>query len=58
MKTRNDNARRRWILAWHRRIGLAVSALLLFVVVTGIALNHVEGLGLDRNMVANGKSVV
>lgn len=43
----------RRVLVWHRRVGLVVSALVLVVVVTGLPLNHVDRLGLDRNVVAN-----
>lgn len=49
--------RRGWILAWHRRVGLAAAAIVLVVVVTGIPLNHTEKLGLDRIAVSNGTSL-
>ena len=46
-------APRRWMLAWHRRIGLAAAVVILLVVVTGIPLNHAEKLGLNRKAVTN-----
>ncbi|TGD72140.1 PepSY domain-containing protein [Mangrovimicrobium sediminis] len=39
---------------WHRRLGLAAAALVLVLSVTGIALNHTEGLGLDQRFVNAG----
>ena len=48
---RTGHTRRRLVLAWHRRIGLVASVLVLVVVVTGLPLNHVEKLGLDRRIV-------
>jgi len=44
---------RRRVRAWHRRIGLVASVLVLAVVATGLLLNHVEKLGLDQSIVAN-----
>ena len=52
-KKRGVYAIRRQVLAWHRRVGLMVSAVVLFVVATGLFLNHVESLGLDRKVVEN-----
>jgi hypothetical protein len=36
---------------WHRRLGLLIALFVLVVAVTGIALNHTTGLGLDRRFV-------
>ena len=38
---------------WHRRIGIVIALILILVSVTGIALNHVTGLRLDRIMIAS-----
>jgi hypothetical protein len=40
--------RRRRLLRWHRRVGVAASLIILAIVATGILLNHSEKLGLDR----------
>jgi hypothetical protein len=37
---------------WHRRIGLAVIPVIALLVVTGIAINHTSGIGLDRRHVS------
>ena len=39
------------ILAWHRNLGLSCSILLVIILITGIPLNHVEDLGLDRRFI-------
>lgn len=49
-----SGARRRKLLAWHRRVGIAAAVIVMVVVVTGIPLNHAEKLGLDRRIVTNG----
>lgn len=41
------------MLTWHRRLGIITAAVLVVVVVTGIPLNHVETLGLDRKTIDN-----
>lgn len=43
--------RRALLVAWHRRIGLTAAAVVLVLAVTGIALNHTDGLGLDERYV-------
>ena len=40
--------RRRRLLKWHRRVGVAASLIILAIVATGIPLNHSEKLGLDH----------
>lgn len=44
---------RQRVLAWHRRMGLLASALVVVVVITGFPLNHVDGLGLDHEVVTS-----
>lgn len=44
---------RQRLITWHRRIGLSISILLFIVIITGIPLNHVEYLGLDRKYFKN-----
>lgn len=39
---------RLFLLRWHRRLGVAVSLLLIWLAVTGIALNHSSDWGLDQ----------
>ncbi len=39
---------------WHRRIGLVTALLVILLAVTGIALNHTQGLGLDKRFVQSG----
>jgi hypothetical protein len=41
-----------WFL-WHRRIGLVSILLMIILAITGIALNHTEGLELDQNTIHN-----
>jgi len=36
------------VLRWHGRLGVAAALLFLILLVTGIALNHAERLGLDQ----------
>ena len=43
--------RQKRILAWHRNLGLSCSILLVIIIITGIPLNHVEHLGLDRKVI-------
>lgn len=38
----------RWLRRWHARIGLAAALFFVFLVVSGIALNHTESLRLDE----------
>ncbi len=38
---------------WHRRLGLAASAFVLFLALSGIALNHSSGLALDHTRVSS-----
>lgn len=38
---------------WHRRIGLVAALFVLLLAITGIALNHSGGLGLDSNYVSS-----
>lgn len=49
----NKRKRRKKVRAllwrWHRRLGLAAAILVLFLSVTGIALNHTESLKLDES---------
>ena len=45
--------RHQQVLVWHRRLGIFSAAVLVVVVVTGIPLNHVETLGLDRKTIDN-----
>jgi uncharacterized iron-regulated membrane protein len=47
LKTPSTERRRR-LLRWHRRVGVAASLIILAIVATGIPLNHSEKLGLDR----------
>jgi hypothetical protein len=42
----------RWLRHWHARIGLAAALFFLFLVVSGIALNHTDALKLDQRSVA------
>lgn len=54
MATNGNNGSSGWwpgFHALHRWLGLAAAILVLFVAVTGIALNHVPALGLDRSYV-------
>ncbi len=51
MKRRWRGGLRRGLLVWHRRIGIAATAFVLLLVVTGILLNHTEALRLDSRMV-------
>jgi len=44
---------RRSVHAWHRRVGLAVATVVAVMVATGLPLNHVDRLGLDRAFVRN-----
>ena len=48
----NRRARRfrRFVLVWHRRLGLAAAPFVLLLVVTGVLLNHTDRLGLDRRV--------
>lgn len=39
------------LLRWHRRIGVVIALIVLMLVVTGIALNHSDGLALDKKAV-------
>lgn len=43
----------RSLLRWHRRIGLAATLFVIISVLTGVALNHVDDLALDKIMVKN-----
>ena len=43
----------RFLLRWHRRIGIAATVFVIILVVTGILLNHVDDLSLDKVMVKN-----
>ena len=45
--------RHQQVIVWHRRLGIFSAAVLVVVVVTGIPLNHVETLGLDRKTIDN-----
>ena len=48
-----DQARRLQLVArWHRRIALVVMAWLVFLALTGFAVNHANGWGLDRARLA------
>lgn len=48
-----EQARRLQVVArWHRRVALAVMAWLAFLALTGIAVNHANGWGLDRARLA------
>jgi hypothetical protein len=38
----------RWLRRWHARIGLAAALFFLFLIVSGIALNHTDALKLDQ----------
>ena len=48
----NRRARRfrRFVLVWHRRLGLAAAPFVLLLVATGVLLNHTDRLGLDRRV--------
>lgn len=39
------------LAAWHRRLGLATAAVVLFLAATGVLLNHANRLGLDKAQV-------
>ena len=41
-----------WFL-WHRRLGMVSLLLMIILAVTGIALNHTEGLALDEKNISN-----
>ena len=47
----NRQQRRQWIRRGHRWLGVAVVAFVILLSITGMALNHVSGLGLDRHYV-------
>ena len=40
----------------HRSIGAAAVVFVLFIVISGIAINHSHGLGLDRKYVSHPKA--
>ena len=44
---RSPRARPRW-WPWHQRLGVGFSVIIVIVVLTGITLNHTDGLDLDR----------
>ncbi len=50
-RTRAGARRAAWLWRWHRRAGVIASLLLLMLAVTGLALNHSEGLRLDKRAV-------
>lgn len=41
---------RAFLLRWHRRVGLMAMAFIVVVSITGIALNHTKGLGLESTV--------
>ena len=49
-----DHIRRHRLLwTWHRRIGIVAALLVLILSITGVALNHTEGLRLDQRYVTS-----
>jgi len=48
MPTRIFRQIRLFLLRWHRRLGVAVSLLLIWLALSGIALNHSFDWGLDQ----------
>jgi hypothetical protein len=53
MSLPDDIRRHRLFWTWHRRIGIVAALLVLVLCVTGIALNHTEGLRLDQRFVTS-----
>lgn len=47
----SKSQRRRHVLVWHRRLGLASAAIVLVLCATGLLLNHTSYLGLDRRLI-------
>ena len=50
--TINEARRLQAVARWHRRIAMAVMAWLVFLALTGLAVNHANGWGLDRARLA------
>ena len=54
MGQRRTKARsRRWVLIWHRRLGLTSLALVVILALSGLALNHTEALKLDERPISS-----
>ncbi len=51
MSLPNDLRRHKVFWTWHRRVGIVAALLVLVLSITGIALNHTEGLRLDERHV-------
>jgi len=49
--TRTNRKRPFPYFLWHRRLGLAALLLMIILAITGIMLNHTEGLKLDENLI-------
>jgi hypothetical protein len=44
---------KKYILSWHKRIGLSISAIVIIISLTGLALNHNVDLELDKKMISS-----
>jgi hypothetical protein len=44
---------RRWVLIWHRRLGLTSLALVMILALTGLTLNHTDALRLDERPISS-----
>lgn len=44
---------RKTVTEWHKRIGLISAVVVILLSLTGILLNHTDGLGLDRSYISN-----
>jgi len=51
LRRRRSSGTRRVIYRWHRRLGLTAGLFVLFLAITGLALNHTETLRLDERFV-------
>lgn len=44
---------RLWLLRWHRRIGVLLSVFLLWMVISGVLLNHSDDFHLDQQVISS-----
>jgi hypothetical protein len=49
-----ETAMQKHLWTWHRRLGALISVVVIFLCISGIALNHTEGLKLDQRHVQAG----
>ena len=52
-QSRTNTKFRRWVLIWHRRLGLTSLALVVILALTGLALNHTDALKLDERPISS-----